>query len=103
MYSLILLDFIIVGLLLFLIGVFGLISLRKNIIIMIMSSELLFFSISFMFIIFPIRLDDIYGQIIVLVLLAVAASESAIGLALLICYYRIQGMIYVESLSNLKG
>jgi NADH-quinone oxidoreductase subunit K len=73
---------------LFVIGIIGILLSRKNIILIIMSLELLLLSANFNYIIFSIYLDDIIGQLFSLLILSVGASESAIGLALVISYYR---------------
>lgn len=87
---------------LFLIGILGLVLNRKNIIIIIMSIELMLLAVNLNFIIFSIYLDDILGQMFVLFILTVAATESAIGLAILIVYYRVKNTILVEKISTIK-
>lgn len=79
---------LIFSLLLFIIGIFGIFLSRKNIILIIMSLELMLLAVNYNYVIFSIYLDDITGQLLSLVILAVGASESAIGLALVISYYR---------------
>jgi len=91
------------SLLLFLIGVWGMILNRKNLILIIMSIEMLLLSVNLLFIIFSLRLDDFIGQIASLLILTVAAAESAIGLAILVIYYRINGNITITQLNLLKG
>jgi NADH:ubiquinone oxidoreductase subunit K len=88
---------------LFLIGLWGLILNRKNLILIIMSIEILLLAVNFLFIYFSMNLDDFLGQIISLLILTVAAAESAIGLAILVIYYRINGNILITELNNLKG
>jgi NADH-quinone oxidoreductase subunit K len=92
-----------VALILFIIGLSGIFLNRKNIIIMLMSIELILLSINFNFIICSIFLDDIIGQIFALLILTVAAAESAIGLAILVIYYRIRGIITIELINLMKG
>jgi NADH-quinone oxidoreductase subunit K len=79
---------LILSILLFLIGIIGIFLSRKNIILIIMSLELLLLSCNYNYLLFSIYLDDLMGQIFSLLILSVGASESAIGLALIISYYR---------------
>ena len=88
---------------LFLLGLSGIFLNRKNIIILLMSIELMLLSINFNFIIFSIFLDDILGQLFALLVLTVAAAESAIGLAILVIYYRVRGTIAIEFIDLMKG
>jgi NADH-quinone oxidoreductase subunit K len=92
-----------VALILFMIGLSGIFLNRKNIIIILMSIELILLSINFNFIICSIFLDDIVGQVFALLILTVAAAESAIGLAILVIYYRIRGIITIELINLMKG
>ena len=85
-----------IGYLLFIIGLLG-IMLRKNIILMLISLELILLSISFIFIINSLNLDDIIGQNFSLYILTIAGGESAIGLAIIVVYYRIKGNIGLSS------
>ncbi len=84
-------------------GILGIFITRKNIIIILMSIELMLLAINFNFIIFSVFLDDILGQIFALLILTVAAAESAIGLAILVIYYRLRGVISVDFISTIKG
>jgi len=88
---------------LFFIGVFGIISNRRNILIVLMCIELILLSINLNFILFSVYLDDSYGQLFSLFILTVAAAEAAIGLAILILYYRIRGNIFINQILTLKG
>lgn len=88
---------------LFTIGLTGLILNRKNFLIVIISIELLLLSINLNFVIFSVYLDDIIGQIFVLFILTIAATESAIGLAILIIYYKIKNKIIVDFLKTKKS
>lgn len=88
---------------LFLLGVWGVFLNRKNILIILMSIELILLAINFTFIIFSVYLDDVVGQLFAMIVLTVAASESAIGLAILVVYYRIRGNISVELINLMKG
>lgn len=76
---------------------------QKNILVMLMSLEMMFLTISFNWISSSIYLDDIVGQIFALLILTVAAAESSIGLAILVVYYRIRNTITVELMTLTKG
>jgi NADH-quinone oxidoreductase subunit K len=80
---------------LFFIGLFGVILNRRNILITLMCIELLLLSLNLNFIIFSTYFDDLYGQIFSFFILTIAAAESAIGLAIIIVYYRIRGNILI--------
>jgi NADH-quinone oxidoreductase subunit K len=88
---------------LFLIGVLGLVLNRKNILITLISIELMLLAINLNFVIFSIYLDDIVGYIFVLFVLTIAATESAIGLAILTVYYRLKNTIKIDKIKNIKG
>jgi len=96
-------KYLLIAIMLFVIGLTGIFLNRKNIIILLMSIELMLLSINFNFIIFSIFLDDIIGQLFALLILTVAAAESAIGLAILVIYYRIRGAIAIELINLMKG
>ena len=85
-----------VSLILFLLGIWGIFLNRKNIIIMLMSIELMLLAVNLNFVLFSVYLDDMIGQLFALLILTVAAAESAIGLAILVVYYRIRGTVAVE-------
>lgn len=87
----------------FLIGLSGIILNRKNIIVMLMSVELMLLAVNLNFIIYSVYLDDIMGQVFALLILTVAAAEAAIGLAILVVYYRVRGSISVENIHLLRG
>nr|YP_009317213.1 NADH dehydrogenase subunit 4L [Palpitomonas bilix]YP_009317272.1 NADH dehydrogenase subunit 4L [Palpitomonas bilix]BAV82381.1 NADH dehydrogenase subunit 4L [Palpitomonas bilix]BAV82440.1 NADH dehydrogenase subunit 4L [Palpitomonas bilix] len=89
--------------LIFILGISGIFLNRKNLIIMLMSIELMLLAVNLNFIIFSIYLDDILGQIFSLFVLTVAAAESAIGLAILVVYYRVRGTIAVDYINLMKG
>jgi len=91
------------SLILFFVGVGGIFLNRKNIILMLMSIELILLAINMNFLLFSTNLDDIVGQIFALLVLTVAAAEAAIGLALLVLYYRVRGTIQIEFINLLKG
>ena len=85
---------------LYLIGVLGLVFNRKNILITLMSIELMLLAINLNFVVFSIYLDDITGYVFVLFILTIAATESAIGLAILTIYYRLKNNIQIEKIKN---
>ena len=76
---------------------------RKNIIVKLMSIELILLAVNINFVSFSIFLNDLVGQIFTLFILTVAAAEAAIGLAIIVVYYRNSGTISVEEINNLKG
>jgi len=88
------------GILTFLIGICGIILNRKNIILVLMSIEIILLAVNFNFIAFSIFLDDVIGQLFGLFIITIAAAESAIGLAILVIFYRIRGTIAIKYLSN---
>lgn len=92
-----------IGIFLFILGVFGVVFNRENLIIILMSIELMLLAVSFLFINNAKSLNNIIGQLFGLMILTVAASESAIGLAIFIAYYRIRGTISVSTLNLLRG
>lgn len=98
-----LVKFLTVSMILFLLGIWGIFLNRKNIIIMLMSIELMLLAVNYNFLLFSVYLDDIIGQLFALLVLTVAAAESAIGLALLVIYYRVRGTIAVEFINLMKG
>lgn len=96
-------NYITLSFILFIMGVLGIIINRKNIIILLMSIELMLLSINFLLITVSTLLDNIHGQVFALYILVVAAAESAIGLSILIAYYRVRGTISVKFTNLLKG
>ena len=88
---------------LFLLALWGIFVTRKNFIIILMSIEMMLLAINLNFIIFSVYLDDLLGQLFALFIITVAAGESAIGLAILVVYYRLNGIISIEYMSLLKG
>ena len=88
---------------LFLIGVLGLVLNRKNILITLMSIELMLLAINLNFVIFSIYLDDITGYVFVLFILTIAAAESAVVLAILTIYYRLKNTIRIDKIKNIKS
>ena len=95
--------FLLITILLFSIGSLGLILNRKNILIIIMSIELMLLSVNLNFIIFSIYLDDVLGQLFVIFILTIAATESAIGLAILSSYYKVKNTILIDKIKKIKG
>ena len=88
---------------LFCIGLSGVVSNRTNLLIILMCIEVVLFSIDINFVIFSVYLDDICGQVFALFILTVAASESAIGLAIVVVYYRLQDNIVLPKIGLLRG
>ena len=88
---------------LFVIGIFGLFLNRKNVIIILMSIELMLLAVNINFIAFSVHLGDLTGQVFALLILTVAAAEAAIGLAIVVVYYRNRGSIAVEDINMMKG
>lgn len=83
-------------LVLFLIGILGFVFNRKNIILMLISIEIMLLSITFLILVSSINLDDIIGQTYAVYIIVVAGAESAIGLAILVAFYRLRGSIAIE-------
>jgi NADH-quinone oxidoreductase subunit K len=92
-----------VAAILFTFGIFGIFLNRKNIIIILMSIELILLSVNINMVAFSSFLGDITGQIFALLVLTVAAAEAAIGLAILVIYFRNRGSIAVEDVNLMKG
>ena len=96
-------HFLTVAAVLFVIGIFGLFLNRKNIIILLMSIELILLAVNINFVAFSWSLGDLGGQVFTLFVLTVAAAEAAIGLAILVCFFRNRGTIDVEDVNVMKG
>jgi NADH-quinone oxidoreductase subunit K len=92
-----------IGAILFTIGVFGIFLNRKNVIVILMSSELMLLAVNINFVAFSSFLGDLVGQIFVLLILTVAAAEAAIGLAIVVVYFRHRGTIAVDDINLMKG
>jgi NADH-quinone oxidoreductase subunit K len=88
---------------LFVIGIFGLFLNRKNVIILLMSIELMLLAVNINLVAFSSFLGDLVGQVFTLFVLTVAAAEAAIGLAILVCFFRNRGTIAVEEINMMKG
>jgi NADH-quinone oxidoreductase subunit K len=96
-------DYLVLGAILFCLSVAGIFLNRKNVIILLMSIELMLLAVNFNFIAFSRFLDDTIGQVFVFFILTVAAAESAIGLAILVVLFRNRRTINVADLDALKG
>ena len=88
---------------LFVVGIFGLFLNRKNIIILLMSIELILLAVNINFVAFSAALGDLVGQVFALFVLTVAAAEAAIGLAILVVFFRNRGSIDVQDINTMKG
>lgn len=88
---------------LFTFGVFGIFLNRKNVIIILMSIELMLLAVNINFVAFSSFMDDLAGQVFSMFVLTVAAAEAAIGLAILVVFFRNKGSIAVEDLSTMRG
>ena len=87
----------------FALGVFGIFVNRKNVIVILMSIELILLSVNINLVAFSVYLQNITGQIFTLFILTVAAAEAAIGLAILVVFFRNKGSIQVEDINSMKG
>ena len=96
-------HYLTVAAVLFTLGVFGIFLNRKNVIVILMSVELILLAVNLNFVAFSAYLGDLTGQIFALLILTVAAAEAAIGLAILVVFYRNRGSIAVEDINLMKG
>ena len=96
-------HFLTVAAALFVIGIFGIFLNRKNVIVILMSIELILLSVNINFVAFSAFLNDLAGQVFTLFVLTVASAEAAIGLAILLCFFRNRGTIDVEDVNVMKG
>ncbi|MGB8277389.1 MAG: NADH-quinone oxidoreductase subunit NuoK [Methylovirgula sp.] len=96
-------HYLVVAAVLFTLGVAGIIVNRKNIIVILMSVELILLSVNINLVAFSAFLGDLTGQVFALFILTVAAAEAAIGLAILVAYFRNRGTIAVEDVNLMKG
>ena len=96
-------HFLVLGAILFSLAVAGIFMNRKNLIVLLMSIELMLLAVNINFIAFSYYLDDIAGQVFVFFILTVAAAEAAIGLAILVVVFRNRGTINVQDLNEMKG
>ena len=88
---------------LFTLGIFGIFLNRKNVIIILMSIELILLAVNINLVAFSVHLDDLVGQVFAMLVLTVAAAETAIGLAIIVVYFRNRGTIAVEDINVMKG
>ena len=103
MFEITLGHYLILAATIFTIGVVGIFLNRKNIIVILMSIELILLAVNINLVSFSIYMNDLVGQIFTLFILTVAAAEAAIGLAIIVVYYRNSGTIRVEDINKLKG
>ena len=96
-------HYLVVSSILFVLGVLGIFLNRKNVIIILMAIELILLSVNINFVAFSAYLNDISGQIMAMFILTVAAAEAAIGLAILVTFFRNRGDIAVDDASVMKG
>jgi NADH-quinone oxidoreductase subunit K len=96
-------HYLTVAAILFTLGVFGIFLNRRNIIIILMSIELILLAVNLNLVAFSAQLGDLAGQVFALLILTVAAAEAAIGLAILVVFYRNRGSVAVEDVSSMKG
>jgi NADH-quinone oxidoreductase subunit K len=96
-------HYLTVAAILFTLGIFGIFLNRKNVIVILMSIELMLLAVNINFVAFSVRLNDMIGQAFAMFVLTVAAAEAAIGLAILVVYFRNRGSIRVEDVSMTKG
>ena len=96
-------HYLTVAAILFTIGVFGIFVNRKNIIVILMSIELMLLAVNINLVAFSTHLQDLVGQIFAIFVLTVAAAEAAIGLAILVCYFRNRRSIAVEDVNVMRG
>jgi NADH-quinone oxidoreductase subunit K len=96
-------HYLTVAAILFTLGIFGIFVNRKNVIIILMSIELMLLAINLNFVAFSAYLGDLAGQVFAMFVLTVAAAEAAIGLAILVVYFRNRGSIEVEDINLMRG
>jgi NADH-quinone oxidoreductase subunit K len=96
-------HYLAVAAILFTLGIFGIFQNRKNVIIILMSIELMLLAINLNFVAFSAYLGDLSGQVFAMFILTVAAAEAAIGLAILVVYFRNRGSIEVDDMNLMKG
>jgi NADH-quinone oxidoreductase subunit K len=96
-------HYLVVSAILFVMGVLGIFINRKNVIIILMAIELILLSVNINFVAFSAYLGDLVGQVFAMFVLTVAAGEAAIGLAILVIYFRGRGTIAVDDINRMKG
>ena len=96
-------NYLVVSAILLVIGVFGIFLNTKNVIIVLMSLELILAAVNINFVAFSVFLGDLVGQVFTMFILTVAAAEASIGLAILVCFYRLRSSILVDEANTMKG
>ena len=96
-------HYLVVGAILFVLGVLGIFLNRKNVIVILMAVELILLSVNINLVAFSAFMGDLVGQVFAMMVLTVAAAEAAIGLAILVIYYRGRGTIAVDDVNRMKG
>ena len=96
-------HYLAVGAILFVLGVFGIFLNRKNVIVILMAIELILLAVNINLVAFSVFLNDMVGQVFAMFVLTVAAAEAAIGLAILVIYFRARGTIAVDDINQMKG
>ena len=96
-------HYLVVGAILFVLGVLGIFLNRKNVIVILMAVELILLSVNINLVAFSAFMQDLVGQVFAMMVLTVAAAEAAIGLAILVIYYRGRGTIAVDDVNRMKG
>ena len=96
-------HYLTLGAIIFFLGVIGIFLNRKNVIVILMSIELILLAVNINLVSFSSYTNEITGQIFTLFILTVAAAEAAIGLAIIVSYYRIKGSIRIEDINEMKG
>ena len=96
-------HYLVVAAILFALGVLGLVANRKNLIVMLMAIELILLAVNLNLVAFSAYLHDLVGQVFAMFVLTVAAGEAAIGLAILVIYFRGRGTIAVDDVNRMKG
>ena len=96
-------HYLILGVVIFSIGIIGIFLNRKNVIVILMSIELILLAVNINLVSFSIFINDLTGQVFTMFILTVAAAEAAVGLAIIVMYYKNKGSIHVEQIKSLKG
>ena len=96
-------HYLVVAAILFTLGIFGIFLNRKNVIVILMSIELILLAVNINLVAFSTHLGDLVGQVFAMFVLTVAAAEVSIGLAILVVYNRVRGSIQVEDINLMKG
>ena len=96
-------HYLTLGAIIFLIGIVGIFLNRKNVIVILMSIELILLAVNINLVSFSIYLQNLVGQVFTMFILTVAAAEAAVGLAIIVIYFKNKGSIQVEKISSLKG